>query len=138
MNDELDALRSFRPGATGPTDALQLQERIALMETLAHAPIGAPRRLPRLRPRRRILLGIALALVTAVGTAGVAGIIPDDVQQALGLAAAHGQDASLTPQIDQAVERTSAPTADGGALELWTAPTTGGGTSRGRRERAPA
>jgi hypothetical protein len=138
MNDELDALRSFRPGATGPTDALQLQERIALMETLAHAPIGAPRRLPRLRPRRRILLGIALALVTAVGTAGVAGIVPDDVQQALGLAAAHGQDASLTPQIDQAVERTSAPTADGGTLELWTAPTTGGGTSRGRRERAPA
>ena len=55
-------------------------------------------------------------------------MIPDDVQQALGLAAAHSPDAALTPQVDQAVERTSAPTADGGTLELWTAPTTGGGT----------
>jgi hypothetical protein len=128
MNDELDVLRSFRPEATGPTDALQLQERTALMETISHAPTGAPRRLPRRRPRRRIVLGIALALVTAVGTAGATGMIPDDVQQALGLAAAHSPDASLTPQIDQAVERTSAPTADGGTLELWTAPTTGGGT----------
>ena len=66
--------------------------------------------------------------MAVVGTAGATGMIPDDVQQALGLAAAHGADASLTPQIDQAVERTSAPTADGGTLELWTAPTTGGGT----------
>ena len=128
MNDELDALRSFRPKATDPTDALQLQERTALMETIAHAPTGASRRMPRLGPRRRILLGIAVALVTAVGAAGATGIIPDDVQQALGLAAAHSPDAALTPQTDQAVERTSAPTADGGTLELWTAPTTGGGT----------
>ena len=66
--------------------------------------------------------------MTVVGTAGATGMIPDDVQQALGLAAAHGPDPSLTPQVDQAVERTSAPTADGGTLELWTAPTTGGGT----------
>ena len=79
MNDALDALRSFRPEATGPTDALQRQERIALMETLAHAQSGAARRLPRLRPRRRILLGIAIALVTAVGTAGASGMIPADV-----------------------------------------------------------
>jgi hypothetical protein len=128
MNDELDALRSFRPEATGPTDALQLQERTALMETISHVRTGAPRRMPRPRPRRRILLGIAIALVTAVGAAGATGIVPDDVQQALGLAAAHSPDAALTPQIDQAVERTSAPTADGGTLELWTAPTTGGGT----------
>ena len=126
--NELDALRSFRPEATGPTDALQLRERIALMETIAHAPTGASRKMPRLRPRRRILLGIAIALVTAVGAAGATGIIPDDVQQALGLAAANSPDALLTPQIDQTVERTSAPTADGGTLELWTAPTTGGGT----------
>jgi hypothetical protein len=128
MIDELDALRSFRPEATGPTDALQLQERIALMETLAHAPAGGRRRVPRLRPRRGILLGIAIALVTAVGTAGATGMIPDDVQQALGLAAARDMDASLTPQIDQAVERASAPTADGGMVELWIAPTNGGGT----------
>ena len=47
MNDELDALRSFRPEAAGPTDALQLQERTAFMETLAHAPTRARRRMPR-------------------------------------------------------------------------------------------
>ncbi len=97
------------------------------METIAHARSGAPRRMPRLGPRR-ILLGIAIALVTAVGTAGATGMIPADVQQALGLAAAQGPHASLTPQIDQAVERTSAPTADDGTLELWAARTTGGGT----------
>ncbi len=128
MNDELDVLRSFRPGADGPTDALQLRERIALMETLVHAPTGASRRKPRVPSARRIVLAIAIALVTAVGTAAAAGMIPDDVQQALGLAAAHGPGASLTPQIDEAVERTSTPTAGDGTLELWTAPTTGGGT----------
>ncbi len=127
MNDELDALRSFRPEATGPTDALQLQERTAFMETLAHALTCAPRRKPRLGLRRRIALGIVAALVI-VGTATAAGMIPGDVQQALGLAAARTPDASLTPQIDLAVERTSASTVDGGKLELWTAPTTGGGT----------
>jgi hypothetical protein len=84
--------------------------------------------MPRLRPRRGIVLGIALALVVAVGTAGATGLVPDDVQQALGLAAAHSPDVALTPQIDQAVEQTSAPTVDGGTLELWTAPTTAGGS----------
>jgi hypothetical protein len=128
MNDELDVLRSFRPEATGPTDALQVQERIAFMGTLAHAPARAHRRTLRFGPRRRALLGIAIALGAVVGTAGAAGMIPDDVQQALGLAAANTPDASLTPQTDQAIERTSAPTADGGTLQLWTAPTTGGGT----------
>lgn len=126
MNDALDALRSFRPEATGPTDALQRQERIALMETLAHAANRAPRRMPWLRPRRGIVLGIAIAL-TAVGTAGATGIIPGDVQQALGLAAVGHTDAALTPQVDQAVERASAPAADGGTVQLWTAPTNGGG-----------
>jgi hypothetical protein len=128
MSDELDALRSFRPEATGPTDALQLEERIAFMNTLARVPAGRRGRMLRLRPRRRILLGVAVALVAAVGTAGASGIIPDDVQQALGLAAAHNVNASLTPQIDQAVERASASTADGGTVQLWTAPTNGGGT----------
>ena len=55
-------------------------------------------------------------------------MIPDDVQQALGLAAAHGVNAALTPRVDQAVERASAPTVDGGTLELWTARRTVGGT----------
>jgi hypothetical protein len=128
MNDALDALRSFRPEAVGPTDALQLEERIAFMETLAHATTRERRRVPRLRARRGVLLGIAIALVAAVGTASATGMIPDDVQQALGLAAARGENAALTPQVDQAVERASAPTADGGTLELWTAPTKVGGT----------
>jgi hypothetical protein len=128
MNDELDTLRSFRPEAAGPTDALQLQERTAFMETLAHAPTRPRRRMPRFGPRRRVFVGIAIAVVTVVGTAGAAGMIPGDVQQALGLAAAHAPDAALTPQIDQAMERASTPTSDGGTLELWTAPTDGGGT----------
>ena len=128
MNDSLDALRSFRPEAVGPSDALQLQERISFMDTLAHTPTRPRRRMPRLRARRGILLGIAIALVAAVGTASATGMIPDDVQQALGLAAARGENAALTPRVDQAVERASAPTADGGTLELWTAPTKGGGT----------
>jgi hypothetical protein len=128
MNDVLDALRSFRPEATGPTEVLRLRERTVLMETLAHARPGAPRGKSGLRPPRRVVLAVAIALVAVVGTAAAAGMIPDDVQRALGLAAAQTPDASLTPQIDQAVERTSTPTVDGGTLELWTAPTAGGGT----------
>src|SRR5579862_2698392 len=120
MNDELETLRSFRPDAAGPIDALQLDERIAFMETIAHTAAGPLRKRPWLGPRRRALLVVAVALLAAAGTAGAAGIIPDDVQQALGLAAVHTPDAALTPQIDQAVERTSAPTAGGGTLELWT------------------
>ena len=38
MNDELDALRSFRPEADRSDRRPQLQERIEFMETLAHAP----------------------------------------------------------------------------------------------------
>jgi hypothetical protein len=129
MNDELSALRSFRPEATGPSEHVRLLERSAFVETLARAPAGAFRRKPLLRSPRRVVLAVAIAVVTIVGTAAAAGVIPDDVRQALGLAAAHTPDASLTPQVDQAVERTSTPTADGGTLELWTAPTTGGGTS---------
>jgi hypothetical protein len=128
MNDELDALRSFRPEAAGPTDALQLQERTAFMETLVHAPARAPGRKPRLGPRHRVLLGIAVAVLGVAGTAGATGMIPGDVQQALGLAAAHSPDSALTPQLDQAVQRASTATAGGGTLELWTAPTDGGGT----------
>jgi hypothetical protein len=69
----------------------------------------------------------SLPLRSCLLLAEATGMIPDDVQQALRLAAAHRPDASLTPEIDHAVERTSAATADGGTLEVWTAPTTGGG-----------
>lgn len=126
--DELDVLRSFQPEAIGPTDVLQLQERIAFMETIVHPQTGPVRRTVRLRPRRGILLGVAIALVAAVGTAGATGLIPNDVQQALGLAAARSSNASLAPDVDRAVERASAATAAGGTLELWTAPTHGGGS----------
>jgi hypothetical protein len=127
MNDELDMLRSFRPEAAGPTDALQLQERNAFMETIAKAPTGALSSRFRRRPRR-IALGIAVALLAVVGTAGATGMIPNDVEQALGLAASHSPDSALTPDVHQAVERASTPAAGGGTLELWTAPTDGGGT----------
>ena len=63
-----------------------------------------------------------------VGTATAAGIVPGDVQQALGLAAAHTPRARRAPRVAEAVERASAATAGDGTLELWTAPTTGGGT----------
>jgi hypothetical protein len=128
MNDELDALRSFRPEAAGPTDGVQLRERLVFLETLGSARAGASRGKTFLRSSRRVMLAIGIAVVTVAGTAAAAGMIPDDVQQALGLAAAHTPDTSLSPEIDQAVERTSTPTAGGGTLELWTAPTSGGGT----------
>jgi hypothetical protein len=127
MNDELDVLRSFRPEAIGPTDVLQLQERNAFMDTIARVQTGPARRNMRVRPRRGILLGIAIALITAVGTAGATGLIPDDVQQALGLAAANDTNAAFAPEVDQAVERASTATAGGGTLQLWSAPTNGGG-----------
>ena len=38
MNDALDALRSFRPEAFGPSDALQLQERICIHGHARQAP----------------------------------------------------------------------------------------------------
>jgi hypothetical protein len=128
MNDELDALRSFRPEAAGPSETLQLRERLALTATIARSRTGASHRKPLLRSPRRVALAVSLAVVTVVGTAAAAGVIPDDVRRALGFASAGTPDTSLTPQIDQAVERTSTPTADGGTLQLWTAPTTGGGT----------
>ena len=37
MNDDLDALRFFRPEATSPADALRLHERTAFMATLEAA-----------------------------------------------------------------------------------------------------
>ncbi len=125
MNDTLDTLSAFRPEAAGPTDALQLHERTAFMESIASS---APRRTPRLRPRRRLALGLALGLLAVVGTAGATGLVPDDVQQALGLASSHSPDVALTPEAGQAVEQTSAPIVGGGTVQLWTAPTTGGGT----------
>ena len=42
MNDELDTLRSFRPEATGPTDALILEGRNALMTAIENPATSTP------------------------------------------------------------------------------------------------
>jgi hypothetical protein len=128
MNDELDTLRSFRPEATGPTADLTLAGRSSLMEAIdaERSPLPAPRR--RLPGRRgvRVALVFATALVAVGSVAAAAGLIPDDVQQSLGLAG--GVDPAFTAQTDQAVQRASAASPDGGTIELWTAPTESGGT----------
>jgi hypothetical protein len=124
MNDELDTLRSFRPEAAGPTDALTTEGRNALM-TASDA-----ERLPRPARRRRRLVRVGLVLAAALvvvgSVAAASGLIPDDVRQSLGLA--NDIDPVLAPNADAAVKRASAATSDGGTVELWTAPTNGGGT----------
>ena len=75
---------------------------------------------------RRIVLAFAVALVAVGGAAGAAGLIPDDVQRALGLA--DRGDPALAPNVGEATRRTSTAAGDGGLIELWTAPTKGGGT----------
>ena len=128
-NDELDELRSFRPEATGPTDVLARDERNAFMQAItndtAHQPTKRPlrRRLPR---GRRVVLAFAVALVAAGGAAGAAGLIPDDVQRTLGLTA--GGDPAFEANPSEATQRGSTTAADGTVVELWTAPTKGGGT----------
>ena len=128
-NDELDELRSFRPEATGPTDVLARDERNAFMQAItndtAHQPTKRPlrRRLPR---GRRVVLAFAVALVAAGGAAGAAGLIPDDVQRTLGLTA--GGDPAFEANPSEATKRGSTTAADGTVVELWTAPTKGGGT----------
>lgn len=123
MNDELDMLRSFRPEAAGPTDDLTLEGRNTLMDAID------AERLPRPARRRRfvrVALVLAAALVAVGSVAAAAGLIPDDVRQGLGLAS--DMDPVLAPNVDEAVKRASAATPDGGTIELWTAPTNGGGT----------
>jgi hypothetical protein len=131
MSDEIDALRSFRPEATGPTDALTHDERTAFMETITRGPLppASSRRRARRRlgGRQRLALAFVAGLVAVGGAAAGAGLIPDDVQRTLGLAGEAG-DSAFAPKVDEAVERASAPTADGGTVELWTAPTSGDGT----------
>ena len=126
-NDALDALRSFRPEATGPTDVLARDERNDFMHTIAHEPPDSPpatnrphRRLPR---SRRVVLAFAVALVAVSGAAAAAGLIPTDVQSTLGLAAAG--DPAFAPDVAAATKRGSTTAADGSLIELWTAPTKG-------------
>ena len=132
MNDDLDtapldSLRSFRPEATGPTAALVTEGRNALMTSIdsERLPQPAPRR--RLLGRRsvRVALVLATALVAVAGVAAATGLIPDDVRQSLGLAS--NFDSALAPKTDDAVKRATAANPDGGTVELWTAPTNGGG-----------
>jgi hypothetical protein len=124
VNDELLDLRSFRPDEACPTDDQVLDGRSSLMHAI-DAEL-TPRPAPR-RRRRRVALAAAIVAVAAVGVAGAAALgVPVDVTQALGLAG-HGNPA-LAPAVDQAVKRATSSTPDGGTVELWTAPTAGGGT----------
>src|SRR5262249_1576641 len=124
MTDELDTLRSFRPEATGPTDALTTEGRNTLMTAIDAERLPRPAR--RRRRFVRVALGLAAALVAVGSVAAAAGLIPDDVRQSLGLAS--DVDPALAPNVDEAVQRASAASPDGGTVELWTAPTNGGGT----------
>src|SRR5262249_53187284 len=74
----------------------------------------------------RVALVLAVALVAVGSVAAAAGLIPDDVKQGLGLAG----DAvpAMTPDLDKAAMQASATNPDGGTVELWTAPNSGGGT----------
>jgi hypothetical protein len=124
MNDELDTLRSFRPEAVGPPDALTQEGRNALMTAIDAERLPRPTR--RRRRSVRVALVFAAALVAVGSVAAAAGLIPDDVRQSLGLASSI--DPVLAPNVDDAVKRASAASPDGGTVELWTAPTNGGGT----------
>jgi hypothetical protein len=125
VNDELLDLRSFRPDEAGPTDAQVLDGRSSLMHAI-DAELTPPRPAPP-RRRRRVALAAAIVAVAAVAVAGAAALgVPDDVTQTLGLAGHN--DPALAPAVDQAVKRATAPAPDGGTVELWTAPTAGGGT----------
>jgi hypothetical protein len=122
MTDELDTLRSLRPEAAGPTDALAQEGRNALMNAID------AERLPRPARRRRfvrVAVVCAAALVVVGSVAAAAGLIPDDVRQSLGLAGDF--DPAFSAQTDQAVKRASAVNPAGGTVELWTAPTESGG-----------
>ncbi|MEW6583763.1 MAG: hypothetical protein AB1416_13485 [Actinomycetota bacterium] len=129
LGDELDLLRAFRPEVAGPTDALMSDERNALMDTITAEPAAGPgpahptRRRPR---KRRLVVAVAVAVAAIGGVAGAAGLIPDDVQRTLGLTGDH--DPTLAAKVDEAVKRVSAAAPGGGTVEVWTAPTTGGGT----------
>jgi hypothetical protein len=124
MTDQLDTLRSFRPEAAGPTAALTQEGRNTLMTAID------AERLPRPVRRRRRFVRVAVvcaaALVAVGGVAAATGLIPDDVRQSLGLVS--GVDPALAPNADQAVQRASVASPDGGTVELWTAPTSGDGS----------
>ena len=133
MNDDLDtapfdSLRSFRPEATGPTAALVTEGRNALMTSIDAEPLPQPAPRRRLLGRRRVRVAavFAVALVAVGSVAAAAGLIPDDVRQGLGLAGDF--EPSLAPNTDNAVKRATAANPDGGTVELWTAPTSGGGS----------
>ena len=125
MNDELDVLRSFRPEAAGPTETRVLQERSVFMDAITAEPARSRRRRPR--GRRQMVLAVAATLAVAGGAAaGISRLIPDDVSRVL---TEQTPDAGgFAPLVDQAVQRAAAPTADGGTVQVWSAPTRGGGT----------
>ena len=129
MSDELDVLRSHRPEVAGPTDDLIRNERSLFMAQIENDPVTAPtsRRKRRLTHRTRIGLALACGLVAVGGAAAGAGLIPDDVKEALGLARELAP-GTLTPDLDRAVKRAETRTDAGGTIELWTAPTNGGGS----------
>lgn len=133
MIDELEILRSLRPEVVGPSDELTTRERQALMTVIdqerprtATAERHRDARGTTRRPRARLAAALAFALLGAGGAASAAGLIPDDVRQALGIAG-DANTPGLRVEAGKAQLRTSAPTADGGTVELWTAPTEGGG-----------
>jgi hypothetical protein len=125
MSDELDVLRSFRPEAAGPTETRVLQERSVFMDAITAEPSRSTRRRPR--GRRQMILAVAATLAVAGGAAaGISRLVPDDVSRVL--TEQTPATGGFAPLAAEAVQRASAPTADGGTVQVWSAPTGAGGT----------
>lgn len=129
MTDELDVLRSLRPDAVGPSAAITTTERDALVALISQSTEQTKRAEPVTssppRRRKRVAAILAVSLLGAGGIASAAGLIPDDVRSTFD--SVNGGPNGDAARADDARLRASMPATGGGTVQLWSAPTTGGG-----------